>query len=156
MKRCCIIGHRKINYTPELEDKLKNSILQLITKNNVRVFLFSSKSEFVNLCYDVITQLKSNYPNIRRVFVRAEYPIIDDSYTKYLLSFYEETYFYSQKLSTSKLSYIKRNEEIIKDSDFCLFYFDKNYAPPTKSNSGTQLAFKFATKKRKTIINLCE
>ncbi len=171
MKTCSIIGHRKIEETKELEIKVKNIIINLIEKENVTEFLFGSKSEFNDLCYEIITALKSKYSNVNRIFVRAEYPIISDDYYNYLKKFYEDTYFYDKKLISNKFSYIRRNQVIIDKSDFCLFYFDTNYIlktkdqsekdiyiskPTSQKRSGTSIAYEYAIKKLKKIINVVE
>lgn len=153
MKKCAIFGHRNINITNDLKEKLKNTINDLILSENVSVFIFGSKSQFDDLCYEIITSFKETYPHIRRIQIRAEYPIISYEYEKYLKSFYENSFYYDNNLKTGKLSYIKRNEVIINQCDICLCYCDFNYSRP-KSNSGTHLAYKYAVKKNKPIINL--
>ena len=57
-KACCFFGHRKINETPELIERITKEIEFLITENEVSVFYFGSKSQFDDLCYKVITELK--------------------------------------------------------------------------------------------------
>lgn len=45
-KVCCFIGHRKIEKTPELRDKLINTLRMLIAEKGVSKFLFGDKSCF--------------------------------------------------------------------------------------------------------------
>ena len=90
---CCFIGHRKINVTDELKEKLRVVIKRLIVDENIDSFLFGSKSQFDDLCWDIVTEIKKKYSHIKRIFVRAEYPYIDESYKAYLLESYEDTYF---------------------------------------------------------------
>ncbi|MBQ3235020.1 MAG: hypothetical protein IJA97_02555 [Clostridia bacterium] len=153
MSVCCIIGHREIALTQNLKDKVYSVIYDLI-KSGVEVFLFGSKSEFNELCYEIVTNLKGEFPNVKRIFVRAEYPIIDDLYYGYLKGFYEESYYYDKDFNSGKLSYIKLNEHLIDCSDCCLFYYDYSYKPKTNTKSGTRLAYDYAVKKRKRIINV--
>ena len=54
---CCFFGHRKIDKTPELIERLTKAIEVLITENEVDVFYFGSKSEFDDLCHKVATEL---------------------------------------------------------------------------------------------------
>ena len=168
MKVCCVIGHRKIEETQELIDNTKRIIRELIEEDKVTTFLFGSKSQFTNLCYDIITDFVENgaYYGLSRIKVRAEYPIISKDYYEYLKTFYEETYYYDEKLLSNKWSYIKRDRYLIDNSDISLFYYDDNYTPidkitnnktyfPIKKKvSGTQLAYEYAIKKNKKIINL--
>lgn len=43
--RCCFVGHRKIEKTPELEKRVFDEIEKLI-EDGVDTFYFGSKSEF--------------------------------------------------------------------------------------------------------------
>ena len=153
MSVCSIIGHREIAITQKLEEKIRLEVYNLI-KSGVDVFLFGSKSQFNELCYGIVTDLQRFFPNVKRIFVRAEYPIIEDSYYEYLKEFYEDSYYYDIEFNSGKLNYIKRNERLIECSDYCLFYYDDNYEPKTKTKSGTRLAFDYAVKKGKRIINV--
>ena len=153
MSVCCIIGHREIALTQKLKENVCLIVRNLI-ENGVDTFLFGSRSEFNKLCYDIVTELKREFVIIERVFVRAEYPIIDEWYYEYLTKFYEDSYYYDKDLKNGKLSYIKRNEHLIDCSDCCLFYYNENYVPKTKTKSGTSLAYEYALKKKKVIHNL--
>ena len=50
-KACCFFGHRKIDKTPELIDRLTKEIEVLITEKDVGIFYFGSKSQFDDLCH---------------------------------------------------------------------------------------------------------
>ena len=162
---CCFFGHRKITVTDELVDRLYRVIEDLIINEKINTFLFGSKSEFDTLCLSTVTKIKNKYHNIKLIYVRAEFPNIDDSYKEYLLERYDETYYPKQVINSGRLSYIKRNYEMIDNSKYCVVYFDRNYTPPKKTttksttcnykyNSGTKLAYEYAEKKNLQIINL--
>lgn len=167
-KTCCFIGHRKIIATEKLTTKLKSVLENLIIEHGVREFLFGSKSQFDDLCLEVVSELKESFPNIKRIYVRAEYPNIDDFYRNFLLKFYDDTYMPEKIENAGVASYVERNREIIDKSDFCVFYYDVNYRlSPRKSKtfgeilpkSGTKLAYEYAvnkTKAGKVIINLLD
>ncbi len=163
--RACFIRHRKININTKLVVSLKQTIIALIDKG-VKTFLFGSISEFDDLSWKTVTALKNKYPFIKRVYVRAAYQCIDKSYEDYLLKSYEETYYPAKLEKAGKFSYVERNYEMIDNSTYCIFYYNKNYTPTlrlqsnfsfsshTKHNSGTRTAYHYAVKKKKTIINL--
>ncbi len=78
---------------------------------------------------------------------------------------YEGTYFPKHMKNAGKASYVERNREMINKSDFCVVYYDKNYSPPRRKNSkwgltdyqpksGTRLAYDYAVRKKKEIINI--
>lgn len=164
----CFIGHRKISVDEAFISDLKDCIRELITNKNFDTFLFGSRSEFDDICLKAVTALKNDYPDIRRVYVRAAYPYISEDYKKYLLTFYDETYMPEAVKKAGKASYIERNQHMIDRSDLCVFYYDERYSPPKKqirqnhflsvspsrSNSGTKLAYQYAMAHKKVILNL--
>lgn len=150
---CCFIGHREINESEYLPRRLLSVIKQLILTNKVDTFLFGSKSRFNRLCYEQVTILKEKYPHIKRVYVRAEFPVIDEQYIRYLLERYEDTYYPEQILGTGKAVYLLRNRRMIDESRYCVIYCEEGYAP-RKRKSGTKMALEYAVKKEKKIITL--
>lgn len=165
LRTCCFIGHRKIKDTSKLRNDLAVVIEKLIVEKKVDTFLFGSKSEFDDLCWEIVTGLKEKYPDIYRIYIRAEFANIDDSYKEYLLKYYDDTYYPEKMINAGKASYVERNHEMIDKSTYCIFYYDENYAPPRrKSNkrdlfdyqpqSGTKIAYDYAEKERKKIINI--
>lgn len=150
---CCFFGHRTINETEELKSKLKEIIERLIVEEQVDTFLFGSKSQFNSLCLELVSEIKEKYPHIKRIYVRAEYPDINEQYTNYLLKSYEETYYPENILGSGRAVYVKRNFEMINKSRFCIVYYDEQFAPTTRK-SGTKIALDYAIKKEKSIILL--
>ena len=61
-KSCSFFGHRDIIITDKLKQKVNDTIENLIVNDNVRVFLFGSRSNFNSLCHAVVTQLQDKYP----------------------------------------------------------------------------------------------
>ena len=155
--QACFIGHRKIQKNEGLISSLKQTIVDLI-HNGVTTFLFGSKSEFDNLSWEAVTELKAKYPLIKRVYIWSSYQYIDKSYEKYLLKLYEETYFPPKLENAGKYSYVERNYEMIDNSTYCVFYYNENYVSSlkrnVKRNSGTKIAYSYAMKSKKIIINL--
>ena len=151
MATCCFIGHRTINETEELKSKLVEIIEKLIVDEKVDTFLFGSKSQFNSLCFELVTEIKEKYPHIKRVYVRAEYPYINEQYTNYLLESYEDTYYPEHIRSSGRAAYVERNYEMINKSEFCIVYYDEPNAPTTRK-SGTKIALDYAIKHKKEIL----
>ena len=173
----CFIGHRKIEKTEELEKEIKDHIENLIVKENVKTFLFGSKSDFDFLCHSIVTDLKEKYPEIKRIAYpcRSESVILESEREKWekIYSHFEkrevhllgveEEFEHKTKYVSGKASYIERNQAMIDDSDYCLFYYNEKYAPPQKREfggfrsyrpkSGTAIAYKYAKQKKKIIKN---
>ena len=149
-KTCCIFGHRKIDLSDKQIKALTAQIENLVTNEKVNTFVFGSKSQFNDLCLNIVSKLKEKYPHIERIYIRAEYPFITKQYEEYLLCQYESTYFPENIINAGKARYIERNYEMVKKSDICLIYYDPNHLKP---NSGTYKAYKYAEKKKRKIIN---
>ena len=159
----CFIGHRKIKNTPELREYLFR-LLSEMAENGTVNFLFGDHSEFNDLCYETVTKLKEKYPAIQRIHFRKDYEDADDYTMKFLISGYEQSICPKGVARAGKSCYAQRNQAMIRQSDICVFYFDENYRPPRRKNSrgdvsdsrsesGTALAFRYAEKMKKTVIN---
>lgn len=149
-KTCCFFGHRTINETEELKSKLIEIIEKLIIDEKVDTFLFGSKSRFNSLCLELVTEIKENYPHIKRIYVRAEYPYISEHYKNYLLESYEDTYYPEKILNSGRAAYVERNYEMIDNSHYCIVYYDEPNAPTTRK-SGTKIALDYAIKQGRQI-----
>ncbi|MBO5889380.1 MAG: hypothetical protein J6Q58_04500 [Clostridia bacterium] len=165
MKSCSFIGHRNTKETPKLLAELKKIVIRLITEENVKIFLFGSKSKFDDLCHSVLVDLQEKYCDIKLIYVRSHFPYINESYKDYLLQYYDDTIMPTKVINAGKASYVERNQEIIDASDFCIFYYNLKYKPKLRKqsktsiiyyqpNSGTKLAYEYAKQKKKPIINL--
>ena len=173
-KRCCFIGHRTIEQEEELLPRLKDTIKRLILEESVCYFLFGSRSAFDDLCHSIVTELKAEYPHIVRVAYtrRSEYAVkaeekakLERSWASVLktevkLKDYDAEVQSDRVYSAGKASYVERNQEMIDDSDFCIFYYNEAYQPPKRKRtnrdlstyqpkSGTRLAYEYAVQKSK-------
>ena len=148
---CCFFGHRTINETEQLKNELRETIEDLITNKKVDTFLFGSKSQFDELCLEIVTKIKEKYPDIKRVYVRAEYPVISENYKVYLLTKYDDTYYPDKIIGAGKAVYVERNCEMIRKSRYCIVYYNENNAPKTRK-SGTKIALDYAIKLNEEVI----
>lgn len=164
---CCFFGHRKISEADRLKIKVYEVMENLILHKKVDTFLMGSKSGFDRLCREVVSALKEKYTHIRRIYVRAEFPYINDDYEKYLLKNCEETYYPERVRNAGKAVYVERNCEMIDKSEYCIVYFKDGYLPKRRKNnkrdlfdyqpkSGTDIAYQYALRKKKAIINVAK
>ena len=178
-KTCSFFGHRKIDLNEELKLRVKEVVENLIVNHNVCCFLFGSRSEFDKLCHLVVTELKTKYSFIKRVaytcksescLLEAEREKIEAMYAKITkrkisLRGFEEEVEHNAKYTAGKAGYVERNRAMIDDSDFCVFFYDKDYVLPTRKcssrgarfyrpQSGTALAYSYAKKKQKKLMNI--
>ena len=147
------VGHRKVENKKETVGRIYEALSDLIENEDADTFLFGSRSEFDRLCFRVVTEMKKIYPNIRRVYVRAEWDYDD---MKYLLENCEETFYPDKVRGAGAKVYVVRNQILIDMCDVLVAYCDPNYHPPTNTKSGTQMAVSYARKKKKRVINLFE
>ena len=127
--KVAFLGHHKIVVSERLRIHIREVILKLI-EEGADTFLFGSRSEFDSLCREAVTQFQRQYPNLKKIYVRAEYPDISRAYEEYLSKSYEETYFPQRAIGAGKSVYVKRNQEMIDVSDLCVFYYDREYRVP--------------------------
>ncbi len=168
-KTVCFFGHRKIDVSDELKTVLYKEIENLIVDDEITTFLFGSKSQFDDLCYKIVSELKNKYPDIRRIYVRAESEFIDGegsrAYREGLMEHYEHTYYPESVSGAGKAVYVKRNQHMIDESAVCVVYYDENYAPSRRKHSrrdlfdyqptsGTSVAYKYAERKKRKIVNI--
>ena len=105
------LGHREIFQIESMREELFSIVQNLITHEGATRFLFGSRSKFDELCLAVVSELKKSNPHIQRIYVRAEYPCIGDSYKKKLMERYDDTYFpekFAMQVAQSMLSAIMR------------------------------------------------
>ena len=144
-KTCTFIGHRTIEKTDALAEKVTSEIRRLITKEGYDTFLLGSKSLFNDLCMDILSELKKEYPHIRRIYVRAEYPVIKDDYKEFLMTFCDETCYPETLVGAGRAVYVKRNRIMLDMSSVCIGYYRKEDQPKNRK-SGTKLALEYAQK----------
>ncbi len=153
-KICSVFGHSDVEQTKSLREKIMLECEKLIKEENVGFFYFGGYGNFDDLCWQVVTELKKKYENIVRVFCLSDPKYLnklkrpkwlsDDDYEEfvYLDLDLDFDYWYT------RIYY--RNCEVINRSDYIIFY-----AESTK-NSGANKAMRYAIKKKKAFINLCD
>ena len=176
---CCFIGHREINITEELSKKIVETIEYLIVIKGVTTFLFGSRSQFNNLCHNIVTDLKNKYTHIERISYTCKSEnctieserINDEIRLSKLLN--KEVHLlgvelekeFQHKYTAGRASYVERNRSMIDDSDICIFYYNPEYQLELRKysknsigyyqpSSGTKLAYQYAIQKKKEIINV--
>lgn len=147
---CSFFGHRDIEISNKLIDKLSNLIESLIVKLGADTFYFGGFGKFDDLCWKVVSNLKNKYQNIKRVYCLEDSRYLRSSKRpKYLKDNDYEEYIYLQPTFDYWYTRIYfRNCEIVNVSDIVVFYATE------KQNSGAYKMLKYANKKKKKIFNL--
>lgn len=82
----------------------------------------------------IFTKNLKKYSNIKRVYVRTHYTNLDDPYIYFFQNF-EDTLLHERIKNSGVMRLIEHNQEMINASDFCIFYYNENYKPPTRKQS---------------------
>ena len=163
---CSFFGHRNTILTDGEKNKLERLIENLIRKG-VKTFLFGNKSKFYEECHKIVSDLMAKYEGLKRVMYVVKSQGIIFSFQKekwqkrynemglkdYIIDVEEKREFKNINYA-GKASYIERNLEMIDESDYCIFYYNEIFTKKLKTKSGTALAYDYAMKKKKKIINL--
>lgn len=150
---CCFFGHRTAEETDELIAMIYAAVEDLILNAHVDTFLFGSKSRFDVLAHRTVTRIKEKYPHIKRIYVRAEFPVIGKEYESYLLKSYEETCYPEKLLGAGRAAYVERNREMIDRSLYCIVYYHSVHLPPDRK-SGTKIALDYAIGKNRKVLTV--
>ena len=166
MKACSFFGHRDTPQTEELKEKVKETVKRLIVEEDVKIFLFGSRSKFDELCHIVVTELKEKYPDIRRIAYLCKHETaclagagMDLSKTiKEVTGRDERVLEYEEIKKSDRINaagstcYVERNQWMIENSRFLIVYLRETKEIDRKS--GTLQAYKFAQKYGKEIFVL--
>ena len=114
------IGHRDILFGDDLPLRLKELVLTLIDDRGADTFLFGSRSDFDELCLEVVTELQRQRRGIKRVYVRAEYPHVGKGYEEGLLCSYDATYIPSSGAGAGRAANVERNRHMQDRAGLCV------------------------------------
>lgn len=148
-KICSFFGHREICITKELRSKLLIEIEKLI-KKGFNIFYFGGFGDFDNLCWEVTTELKKQYKYIKRILCVIDLKsITQGKLPKWIKKEnYEEIIYLNLEFDWWYKRIYYRNCEMIKCSDFIIFYIEKT------ENSGAYKAMQYAKIRKKAYINI--
>ncbi|MBO5102576.1 MAG: hypothetical protein J6C13_00610 [Clostridia bacterium] len=145
-KICSFFGHREVNLTKSEIIKLKDLIITLVKEKGFNIFLFGGFGEFDALCLKLVTELKEEYPNIKRIYCLENEKYLKKKYK--LNNFYDEVIYLPVDFDYWYTRIYYRNIEIIKHSDLIVFYAEE------RKDSGAYKALKFAKSIKKPFINI--
>ncbi len=150
-KNCSVFGHRDIEITPELEEKLYTTFKKLIGEGCVN-FYFGGFGMFDWLCHKVITRLKQQYTYINRIYCLSDERYLKISKRPKVLKNedYEEFVYLPLVNDWWYKRIYFRNCAMIDLSDIVVFYVIN------KENSGAYKAMNYAKRVKKEYINLAD
>ena len=145
-KICSCFGHRNVEITKELEEKLEKLYVDLIKSRGYNIFYFGGYGKFDELCHKIISKLKSKYQNIKLYLIRPYYENLSQKYTDLLKIGYDDCIYLPLSNNFGKLKIIYRNYAIVDKSDIIIFYIRR------MENSGAYRTLCYAKKNNKKLI----
>ena len=147
VKSCAFFGHRKIEERSKIKEKVKAFLIEKIENENFRRFYFGGFGEFDDICYEIVTELKQRYSDIKRCFC-----VVDEKWLnkkpKWLEKIeYEEIISFALAFEWWYKRIYFRNCAMIDQSDFVVFFV------VDKENSGANKSLVYAKSKKKSLIN---
>lgn len=143
---CSFFGHSKITITNELKNKLYTILENLIINENITHYCFGGLGEFDELCWQIVTDLKNKYTHIKRIyFTQSTRPpkwLKENEYEQIINLDLDYDFWYTRIYF--------RNCEIVNRSNIVIFYVNHT------EQSGAFKMLKYAIRKKKRYINLCQ
>lgn len=141
-KTCSCFGHSDVDITDELTARTMIEINKAIN-DGVRIFLFGDRSDFDDLCYDLVTKKRNAEPqlNIKRVFCFALDKQLRKSPRWFIQKEYEALECPTKDFDYWYTAIYYRNLAMIDQSDLILFWVEQ------RENSGAYKTYQYAVKK---------
>ncbi len=148
-KTCSCFGHFDVDITDDLIARTRIEIDKAVA-DGVRVFLFGGRSDFDDLCYDLVTENKNANPrlNIKRVFCFALDKQLQKPPRWFIRKEYEAFECPPKAFDYWYTAIYYRNLTMIDQSDLILFWVEQ------RANSGAYKTYQYAVNKHKNIVNL--
>lgn len=148
MKYCSFFGHRDYHGDDELEQKIKNIIIDVIENKQIYNFLLGGYGGFDNYCARYINDMKKIYPQIKSYLVLAYINKKLDEFDKnYLKEIFDGTIYPPLESVPPRYAILKRNEWIINNSEYIIFFVNHSWG-------GACTSFDYAKRKNKDYINI--
>ena len=154
MQKIGFIGHREVKNAPLVELKIARTLERKFPE--AVCFNFGSNSQFNDLCWQVVSTMQQRNCNIEmnNFCCGNEKPFLKENKVDGK-QYFDNIIFPENAKNAGKRIYVERNKALIDASDVLIFYYNANYKPAF-SNSGTKIAFEYAARCNKVIINLFE
>ena len=147
MKIISFFGHRDYIGDERIESLIKSDIINKIKTEGFDNFYLGGNGNFDGSCARIVSEIKKDYPYIISSLVLAyPNPKWKDWQKEYILRTYDCHFQPDFPITPSRFAIIKRNEWIIENSDYIIFYVNHSWG-------GAYRAFEYAKRKKKIFIN---
>ena len=149
-KICSFFGHREVEITEELRT-ITTAEIEKSLELGCRVFYFGGYGDFDDLCYQIVSKLKTDKIElgIKRVYCVSQERYLWKKCRYFQREDYDEIIYLSPSFSGWYKSIYFRNCAMIDASDVVIFYAEQ------RQSSGAYKTYLYAKKKKdKKIVNL--
>lgn len=148
MNACSFFGHRDFLADEETTKKLKETITDLIINKNITNFYIGARGMFDSFCLQCLKELKKSFPQIKIILIAENLAKISNEVEKtHIERTYDEVIYPSLENCPPKYIISHKNEWIINNSNFIIFYVNYSWG-------GASKFLDMARKKHKDYINL--
>ena len=148
-KSCVFFGHRWVVLTEQEKILLHATIIKLITEEGVEDFIFGGYGDFDSMAYRMVSDIKNDYPQIRKIYAQAYIPKHQED-MDHLKRVYDFVYLpEGTEVGLQRYAISRRNRSLAKECDFMVCYIISN-------SGGAYAAMKTAKTHGKTVINIAE
>lgn len=154
MRTCCFTGHRIMKITPELKQRLREAIVDVVNQG-VTEFYNGGAIGWDMLCAEMVMDLKAEYPDVT---LHMLLPCPSEEQVKgwnnTQIARYEKILKAANSVTVVSEHYTKdcmkrRNERLVELADCCICYCNNQ-------KSGTGQTVRMAKAKEITVLNLAQ
>lgn len=147
-KICSFFGHSDFWSDSERERIIKAQIVDCIQNRGITHFLIGGYGEFDIFCAKYLRELRAIYPQIRTTLVLAYLGRkMDDFEKEYIRRTFDSTIFPPIENVPPRFAIVKRNEWIVRESDFVIFFVERAWG-------GAYQMLRYARGRKKAFVNL--
>ena len=153
MRTCCFTGHRIMKITPELKQRLREAIVDVVNQG-VTEFYNGGAIGWDMLCAEMVMDLKAEYPDVT-LHMLLPCPSEEQikGWNESQITRYEKILNVADSITVVSEHYTidcmkRRNERLVELADYCICYC-------MNPRSGTGQTVRIAKEKGIDIINMC-
>ena len=149
------IGSEEYKRTALSAIKLWDVLGKLVADDGEYIFLFTNEGLFDFSCWQIVSQLKMQHHNIKRIYVQTGYEDNRDGLQE-IEKCYDKIFLLKSICENRIIAPCVRSRLMIGLCDVLVTYFDNSNLQTPRVESVTESAIKFAKRYKRRIINLFE
>lgn len=145
---CSFFGHRDFSIDEDMKTRIKSEIKWAIHECDITDFLLGGYGKFDYACTAILREIKTEFPYVRSHLVIAYLDKKLTDYDKiYIKENFDSVVYPPIENTPKKFAILKRNEWILDNSEYIIFYVDHSFG-------GANKMLQRAIKKKKSYVNL--